>query len=89
MNTTSAPPRLGNILVERGYISVEQLQFALEEQRKGTGKLLGEILTEKGFCNDDQVIECLATCLAPGELPRHPPVVAGPHLMRKYHRAVT
>ncbi len=62
MTTTStAPPRLGNILVERGYISVEQLHAALEEQRKGTGKLLGEILTEKGFCSDDQVIECLAT----------------------------
>lgn len=58
---TAAPPRLGNILIERGYISVEQLQSALEEQRKGTGKLLGEILTEKGFCTDDQVIECLAT----------------------------
>jgi type IV pilus assembly protein PilB len=58
---TTAPPRLGNILVERGYISVEQLHAALEEQRKGTGKLLGEILTEKGFCSDDQVIECLAT----------------------------
>ncbi|MEX2176724.1 MAG: ATPase, T2SS/T4P/T4SS family [Pirellulaceae bacterium] len=58
---SSAPPRLGNILVERGYISVEQLQAALEEQRKGQGKLLGEILTEKGFCTDDQVIESLAT----------------------------
>jgi type IV pilus assembly protein PilB len=60
-NTQTPPPRLGNILVERGYISVEQLQAALEEQRKGTGKLLGEILTERGFCTDDQVIECLAT----------------------------
>ena len=58
---TTAPPRLGNILVERGYITVEQLQAALEEQRKGTGKLLGEILIERGFCTDDQVIECLAT----------------------------
>jgi type IV pilus assembly protein PilB len=58
---TTTPPRLGNILVERGYISVEQLQTSLEEQRKGTGKLLGEILTEKGYCTDDQVIECLAT----------------------------
>jgi type IV pilus assembly protein PilB len=61
MTTTStAPPRLGTILVERGYIAVEQLHAALEEQRKGTGKLLGEILVERGFCSDDQVIECLA-----------------------------
>jgi type IV pilus assembly protein PilB len=59
--TTTAPPRLGNILVERGYIAVEQLHAALDEQRKGTGKLLGEILIEKGFATEDQVIECLAT----------------------------
>jgi type IV pilus assembly protein PilB len=59
--TTTSPPRLGNILVERGYITVDQLQTALAEQRQGTGKLLGEILIEKGYCNDDQVIECLAT----------------------------
>ena len=54
-------PRLGNVLVERGFITVDQLQNALDEQRKGPGKLLGEILTEKGFCTDDQVIEALAT----------------------------
>jgi len=35
------------------------------------------------------VIECLPTCLAEGEVPRHEPVVAGPHLMTKYHRAAT
>jgi type IV pilus assembly protein PilB len=60
-NHTTTPPRLGNILVERGYIAVDQLQTALEEQRKGTGKLLGEILIEKGFATEDQVIESLAT----------------------------
>jgi type IV pilus assembly protein PilB len=58
---SATPPRLGNILVERGYITVDQLQKALDEQRKGTGKLLGEILVEQGFCTDDQVVECLAT----------------------------
>ena len=57
---TSVTPRLGNILVERGHISVEQLHAALAEQRKATGKLLGEILTERGFATEDQVIECLA-----------------------------
>ena len=58
---TTSPPRLGNILVERGYIAVEQLQAALEEQRKGTGKLLGEIIIERGLATEDQVIESLAT----------------------------
>ncbi len=59
--SNNPPPRLGNILVERGYVRVEELQQALEAQCQGTGKLLGEILVELGFASDDQVIECLAT----------------------------
>src|SRR5437762_8647028 len=58
---STAPPRLGNVLIERGYVTVEQLNAALTEQRAGGGKLLGEILIEQGFCTDDQIIECLAT----------------------------
>src|SRR5437667_389466 len=54
---STAPPRLGNVLIERGYITVEQLNAALAEQRAGGGKLLGEILIEQGFCTDDQIIE--------------------------------
>ncbi len=62
MNTHSpAPPRLGNVLIERGYVTVEQLNSCLTEQRAGGGKLLGEILIERGFCGEDQVTECLAT----------------------------
>jgi isopenicillin N synthase-like dioxygenase len=33
--------------------------------------------------NYDAVVECLPTCLAPGEQPRYPPVVAGEHLQAK------
>jgi isopenicillin N synthase-like dioxygenase len=33
--------------------------------------------------NYDARIECLASCLEPGETPRYPPVVAGEHLMAK------
>ncbi|MCE9528009.1 MAG: Flp pilus assembly complex ATPase component TadA [Planctomycetales bacterium] len=55
------PQRLGNFLVERGYISVDQLQSALEYQKKqGGGKLLGEILIDLQYCNEDHVTECLA-----------------------------
>src|SRR4029453_7789726 len=57
---STASPRLGNVLIERGYVTVEQLNTALAEQRVGGGKLLGEILSERGFCTDDQIIECLA-----------------------------
>jgi type IV pilus assembly protein PilB len=60
-SSSTAPPRLGNVLIERGYITVEQLNTALEAQRSSGGKLLGEILVERSFCTDDQVIECLAT----------------------------
>jgi type IV pilus assembly protein PilB len=60
MPTTTTAPRLGKVLVERGYVTVEQLNQALEEQRGSAGKLLGEILVERGHCTDDQIIECLA-----------------------------
>lgn len=33
-------------------------------------------------------VTCLPTCLAPGEKPRHGPVLAGPHLMAKFLKAV-
>ena len=56
-----APPRVGNILVDRGYVTVEQLQSALEHQRAASRhKLLGEILVELGYCTEDQVVEALA-----------------------------
>jgi isopenicillin N synthase-like dioxygenase len=34
-------------------------------------------------------ISCLATCLEPGEHPRHAPVLAGPRLMSKFRRSVS
>lgn len=34
--------------------------------------------------NWDAVIECIPTCLAPGEQPRHAPITAGRHLMEKF-----
>jgi type IV pilus assembly protein PilB len=58
--TTGNAPRLGNVLIERGYLTVEQLQEALQQQRAGGGKLLGEILIERGVCTEEQVVECLA-----------------------------
>jgi type IV pilus assembly protein PilB len=58
-----APARLGNVLIERGYLTLDQLETALEmqsHQRGSVGKLLGEILVEQEFCTEDQVVECLA-----------------------------
>ncbi len=56
-----APARLGNLLIERGFITREALERALETQKSGReNKLLGEILVDQGFCTEDQVVECLA-----------------------------
>jgi predicted transcriptional regulator len=45
---SAAKRRLGDIFVERGIISDEQLREALEQQRETGGKL-GEVLVELGF----------------------------------------
>lgn len=34
-------------------------------------------------------IACLPTCLAPGQTPTYPPVLAGPHLMGKFRKSVS
>src|SRR4051812_44756268 len=53
--------RLGDLLVTRGYLTAEQLQQALGEQRQGQGeKLLGEVLVDREYCSEEHVIECLA-----------------------------
>lgn len=41
------------------------------------------------MANWDARIECLPTCLQPGEEPRHQPVLAGPWLMSKFHKTVS
>jgi isopenicillin N synthase-like dioxygenase len=38
--------------------------------------------------NWDARVECLPTCLAPGEAPRYAPVLAGAHLMAKFRSTV-
>ena len=53
--------RLGDLLVTRGYLSEEQLQVVLDEQRSSRGaKLLGELLVERSWASEEQVLECLA-----------------------------
>jgi type IV pilus assembly protein PilB len=53
--------RLGDLLVDKGYVSSEQLEVALERQREGgRNKLLGEVLLELEYCTEDQIVECLA-----------------------------
>ncbi len=52
--------RLGEILIEAGYINDEQLESALKEQAL-TGEKLGEILIKKGFISREELDHALAT----------------------------
>ncbi|MEK3880360.1 GspE/PulE family protein [Paenibacillus sp. FSL M7-0420] len=50
--------RLGDLLVENGIISQEQLEEALIEQRK-TKRKLGDLLITQGYITEQQLIEVL------------------------------
>ncbi|MCA9171188.1 MAG: Flp pilus assembly complex ATPase component TadA, partial [Planctomycetales bacterium] len=52
--------RIGQILVDLGFINDEQLEMLLEEQRRHPGELLGKIAEEMGLVTDDQVTLALA-----------------------------
>lgn len=57
---SGAPPeRIGQMLIKAGLISREQLEGALEEQRKGGGKTF-EILIRLGHLNKDALHEFLS-----------------------------
>lgn len=59
--TPAVPARMGELLIERGYLQLDQLRAALERQHEnGKAKLLGETLVDLGCCTEDQIIECLA-----------------------------
>ncbi len=49
---------LGKLLLDRGFITENQLQQALDEQRY-TGKLLGRTLVELGFVKEEDILKTL------------------------------
>jgi type IV pilus assembly protein PilB len=52
---------LGQILIARGLVTPEQIDHAIDEQKKRKHRqLLGELLIELGFATEDQIIEALA-----------------------------
>ena len=54
--------RIGDLLVQAGAITEEQLSEALEKQR-GTGKKLGEFLVEQGTITDERLAQALSAQL--------------------------
>lgn len=58
---SGAPPRVGDLLVDHGLITPEQLTKGLEVQRASDGrKLLGNVLVELGFVTREQVMSAVA-----------------------------
>lgn len=59
MEVTTPHKRLGELLIALGFITKEQLQDALERQKK-TGKKLGELLLEEGIVSEEILFAVLA-----------------------------
>ncbi|KZZ86112.1 type II secretion system protein GspE [Bacillus sp. SJS] len=57
MNLTTTRKRLGDLLVEAGLITEEQLNQTLSEKQKG--QKIGDALVERGFMTEQQLIEVL------------------------------
>jgi hypothetical protein len=57
--------RLGDVLVESGLLTPQQLELALEEQRKDTGarRRLGQVVSDLGLAAERDVAKALADLL--------------------------
>lgn len=50
---------IGQVLLEAGFITNEQLANALAEQKKTPGKRLGDVLIENGYVTERNLMRCL------------------------------
>ncbi|MDO4585923.1 MAG: ATPase, T2SS/T4P/T4SS family [Planctomycetia bacterium] len=55
-----APRRIGQVLIDLGYIDEEQLELLLEEQTQRPGELLGQIAVSLNMISEDQLAQSLA-----------------------------
>lgn len=51
---------IGEILIEQGFITKQQLEDALVAQKKSTGKMLGDIMLEMGIVSESQLAQALS-----------------------------
>ncbi len=73
--------RIGQILVDLGYISDEQLELLLEEQQQRPGQLLGQVALGMALIDDEKLAQALGEQLslrtvALGDLTIAPEVLA-------------
>ena len=52
--------KLGQIFVDLGFISDDQLEMLLEEQSQNPGQKIGRIAEDMGLITDDQLVQALA-----------------------------
>ena len=52
--------KLGQILVDLGYLTEDQLWDVLEEQKQTAGEVIGQVAVRMGLVTDEQVTEALA-----------------------------
>jgi len=52
--------RIGQILVDLGFITESQVELVLEEQKQHKGELFGQIAIRMGLINEDQLAQALA-----------------------------
>jgi type IV pilus assembly protein PilB len=55
-----AQRRLGQILVDLGYLNEDQLWDLIEEQKQAPGEVIGQVAVRLGLVTQDQVTEALA-----------------------------
>ena len=53
--------KIGDVLIEQGYLTQEALEKALESQKQSDGKRLGEVLIEQGYITENQMLQAMAT----------------------------
>jgi type IV pilus assembly protein PilB len=59
MKAASIKIRIGDVLLEEGYLTTRQLKDALAEQKR-TGKFLGEMLVEQGLVTAEKILSALS-----------------------------
>src|SRR5436190_23309899 len=52
--------RIGQIMVDLGFITDDQLELLLEEQKRRPGELLGKVAETLGYITEDQLVQALA-----------------------------